>query len=333
MLELTLGRRADGQAITTAGRENPHIFVDGISGAGKSFKLKRLAEDAVCQRAQVIAFDYTGDFAAYMPPEGLPLRRMDVSSEELQINPLSPASGAPASVRGQRLVNLLLAGYRLGTRACVDLMDAAVQYLESGPEIPTVSGLVEYIEQVCPMTRGLASALEPLKGLSHLITSGPEEINVKLNLPGLLILEFRQVESAWMRQLMIELLLRVIWDSRTSTAAGNPNPLILLLDECQNLNWRKDGMPVRILREGRKFEIGGWFASQWVENECAKAALREAAVQMHFRQDQDAATKLARTLASNNREKRERYTRLIRSLPRGSFIVENPCCGICLGHM
>ena len=92
-------------------------------------------------------------------------------------------------------------------------------------------------------------------------------------------------------------------------------------------------MPVRILREGRKFEIGGWFASQWVENECAKAALREAAVQMHFRQDQDAATKLARTMASNNREKRERYTRLIRSLPRGSFIVENPCCGICLGHM
>ena len=58
MLELTLGRLSDGRAITTAGRENPHIFVDGISGAGKSFKLKRLAEDAVCQGAQVIAFDY-----------------------------------------------------------------------------------------------------------------------------------------------------------------------------------------------------------------------------------------------------------------------------------
>lgn len=332
MLELTLGRRADGQAITTAGRENPHIFVDGISGAGKSFELKRLAEDAVCQGAQVIAFDYTGDFAAYMPPEGLPLRRMDVSSEELQINPLSPASGTSALVRAQRLVNLLLAGYRLGNRACLDLLAATIQYLESGPEIPTVSGLVEYIEQVCPITRGFVSALEPLKGLSHLITSGPEEINVTLNVPGLLILEFRQVESAWMQQLMIELLLRVIWDSRTSTAAGNPNPLILLLDECQNLNWRKDGIPVRILREGRKFEIGGWFASQWVENKRAKAALREAAVQMHFRQDQDAATKLTRTMAFNNREKRERYARLIRSLRRGFFIVENPCGRICIGH-
>ena len=109
MLELTLGCRTDGRAITTAGRENPHIFADGISGAGKSFELKRLAEDAVCQGAQVIAFDYTGDFAAYMPPEGVLLRRMDVSSKELQINPLSPTSSAPASVQGQRLVNLLLA--------------------------------------------------------------------------------------------------------------------------------------------------------------------------------------------------------------------------------
>lgn len=332
MLELTLGRLSDGRAITTAGRENPHIFVDGISGAGKSFKLKRLAEDAVCQGAQVIAFDYTGDFAAYMPPEGVPLRRMDVSSKELQINPLSPTSSAPASVQGQRLVNLLLAEYRLGTRACVDLLDAAVQYLESGPEIPTVSGLVEYIERFCLITRGLTSALGPLKGLSHLITSGPEEINVNLNSPGLLILEFTQVEVSWMRQLMIELLLRVIWDSRASMIASHPNPLILLLDECQNLNWRKDGMPVRILREGRKFEIGGWFASQWVEHERAKAALREAAVQMHFRQDQNAAEKLARMMALNNREKRAQYTRLIRSLPRGSFIVENPCGGICIGH-
>ena len=91
-------------------------------------------------------------------------------------------------------------------------------------------------------------------------------------------------------------------------------------------------MPVRILREGRKFGIGGWFASQWVENERAKAALRQASVQMHFRQDQDAAAKLARTMSMNMPEKRERYTRLIRSLRKGTFITGNSCGGICVGH-
>ena len=332
-MELTLGYRVDGQAITTAGAENPHIFIDGISGSGKSFALKRLAEEAVRKGALVIAFDYTGDFAAYSPPDGVPCQRMDVIGEELRINPLSPASGAPALVRAQRLVHLLLAGYRLGNRACMDLLDAACQYLESCSGIPNIACLVEYIEENCPLTRGLESALEPLKGLSHLIISGPEEISIDLESPGLLILDFGQVEFGWMRQLMAELLLRVIWDSRTSAAGDARHPLVLLLDECQNLNWRQDGMPVRILREGRKFGIGGWFASQWVENERAKAALRQASVQMHFRQDPDAAAKLARTMSINVPEKREQYSRLIRSLREGAFITGNFCGGICVGRM
>lgn len=92
-------------------------------------------------------------------------------------------------------------------------------------------------------------------------------------------------------------------------------------------------MPVRILREGRKIGIGGWFASQWVENERAKAALRQASVQMHFRQDQDAAAKLARTMSMNMPDKREWYTQLIRSLRKGFFIIGNSCGGICVGHM
>ena len=154
-----------------------------------------------------------------------------------------------------------------------------------------------------------------------------------LDSPGLLILDFGQLEFGWMRQPMAELLLRVIWDNRISAAADAQCPLVLLLDECQNLNWRQDGMPVRILREGRKFEIGGWFASQWVENERAKAALRQASVQMHFRQDPDAAAKLARTMSMNVPETRERYMRLIRSLHKGSFITGNSCGGICVGHI
>ena len=332
-MELTLGYRGDGQAITTAGAENPHIFIDGISGSGKSFALKRLAEEAVRKGTLVIAFDYTGDFAAYSPPDGVPRQRMDVIGGELRINPLSPDSGMSALVRAQRLVHLLLAGYRLGNRACMDLLDAACQYLEFCSVVPNIACLVEYIEESCPLTRGLESALEPLKGLSHLITSGPEEISIDLDSPRLLILDFRQAESSWMRQLMAELLLRVIWDSRTSAAADARCPLVLLLDECQNLNWRQDGMPVRILREGRKFGIGGWFASQWVENERAKAALRQASVQMHFRQDQDAAAKLARTMSMNMPEKRKRYTRLIRSLRKGTFITGNSCGGICVGHI
>ena len=333
MMTLTLGYRSDGRVITTSGAENPHIFIDGISGSGKSFALKRLAEEAVHQGTLVIAFDYTGDYAEYLPSDALRCQRMDIIGGELRINPLSPTSGTLAVVRAQRLVNLLLAASRLGNQTCLDLSGAIIRYLESGPKTPNIIGLVEYIENAGSITKGMESALKRLKSLSYLITNGPEEINVNLNSPRLLIFEFTQVESDWIRRLMVEVLLRVIWDSRTSIPVNNPPPLVLLLDECQNLNWQRDGMPVRILREGRKFNIGGWFASQWVENERAKTALREASVQMHFRQDQDTATKLARTLAVRDLKKRERYVQLICSLRRGDFLTGNPRCGVYVGHI
>ena len=36
MLELTLGRLSDGRAITTAGRENPHILWTASAGPEKA---------------------------------------------------------------------------------------------------------------------------------------------------------------------------------------------------------------------------------------------------------------------------------------------------------
>lgn len=332
MIELTLGYRGDGQVITTAGAENPHIFIDGISGSGKSFALKRLAEQAVRQDTLVIAFDYTGDFAAYEPPKDLALRRMDVMGGELRINPLAPTPGASAFVRAQRLVNLLLAAYRLGNRACIDLHATTCRYLRTCTGTPDIAGLLEYVN-AGPLTKGLKEALEPLMGLSQLLISGPEGINIDLDSQGFLILDFKQAESSWMRKLLVEVLLRVIWDRRTSVVADVRRPLVLLLDECQHLNWSQDGMPVRILREGRKFEIGGWFSSQWVENEHAKAALRQAAVQMHFRQDKETALRLARLLTVNAPEKKERYAQFIRSLKRGGFLMGDSHGGICMGSV
>ena len=49
MMELTLGYRVDGQAITTAGAENPHIFIDGISGSGKSFAKVQILYTMYCR--------------------------------------------------------------------------------------------------------------------------------------------------------------------------------------------------------------------------------------------------------------------------------------------
>lgn len=314
-MEITLGTKLNGSFITSAGAGNPHMFVDGISGSGKSFALKRYAEQAARQGAKVIILDYTQDWADYEAAD-----RMDVV-DDVTANPLAAAGGASAFTRAQRLTNILLSVYRLGSRATVALNGAARSYLQETTELPDIAGLLHYIKSK-PLTRGLDAALEPLEALAQFLTSGTEHINIDLKEPGILILDFKQVESVQMRKLLVELLLRVLWDKKTAEQ-GSACPLVLLLDECQGLYWGENGMSVRILREGRKFGIAGWFASQWMSDAVARTALRQAAIQLHFRQDQNAANRLAKEFAAMTPRGPEAYARTLRRLSVGEFVTQD----------
>lgn len=329
-MEFVLGWQRDGRMITTSGAENPHVFMDGMSGSGKSFALKRLAEQAVRQGTLVIVFDYTGDWRDYQAPEGISPCYVDVMSSEMRLNPLAPTPGATNFMRAQRLLNLLLSAYRLGNRACIDLLNSTRLYLDRCPETPDIQGLIQFVMSR-PQTKGLEAALEPLKALALLLRSGPAPISLDLSRPGLLILGFAQLESAQLRKLLVEVLLRAIWDMTVASQSGPP--LIVLLDECQNLNWGKDSMAALILREGRKFGIGGWFATQWISNENAVHALQQAAVQLHFRQDRENAPALACALSGGNAERRNRYAAMLCAFRPGDFMSRDSSGHVRLGHV
>ena len=324
-MEIRLGTKLNGSCITSAGVGNPHMFVDGISGSGKSFALRHYAEQAARQGARVIILDYTRDWANYEAAD-----RMDVV-DDVTANPLAAVGGASAFTRAQRLTNILLSVYRLGSRATVALNGAARSYLEETAEMPDIEGLLRYIRGR-PLTRGLDAVLEPLEVLAQFLTAGAEHINIDLGKPGLLVLDFKQVESVQMRKLLVELLLRVLWDKKAAEQEET-SPLVLLLDECQGLYWGESGMAVRILREGRKFGIGGWFASQWVSDPVARTALRQAATQLHFRQDQNAAKRLARELAAMTPRGPEAYARTLRRLAVGEFTTQDTGGAVHVGRV
>lgn len=324
-MKIKLGTNLNGSCITSAGGGNPHMFVDGISGSGKSFALRHYAEQAARQGARVVVLDYTHDWADYEAAD-----RMDVV-DDVTANPLAAVGGASAFTRAQRLTNILLAVYRLGSRATVALNGAARSYLEEMAETPDIEGLLRYIRGR-PLTRGLDAVLEPLEALAQFLTSGADHINIDLKKPGILILDFKQVESVQMRKLLVELLLRGLWDKKTAEQAGTC-PLVLLLDECQGLYWGESGMAVRILREGRKFGIGGWFASQWVSDAVARTALRQAATQLHFRQDAAAAKRLAVELAAVSGRGPEAYARTLRRLVVGDFITQDADGAVRIGRV
>ena len=132
------------------------------------------------------------------------------------------------------------------------------------------------------------------------------------------MLGFDQIVDNKLRALLVELILQTVWNQWTAAPASD-HPLILVLDECQNLPWGEGSMAVRILREGRKFGIGGWFASQWISNKTAVAALGQAALRANFRPEDVNIPALAKQLAQTNGTPAQ-WQGLLRRLKVGQFL-------------
>ena len=144
-------------------------------------------------------------------------------------------------------------------------------------------------------------------------------------MPGLCILDFNRVQGQQLRALLLEMVLQTIWSRRCT---GEPSgktavPLIVVLDECQGLAWSEGSAAVRLLREGRKYDVGGWFCSQWIRNETAVSALQQAALQAHFRPEDTRVTRLARRLCPDTRSEAEQCRHLLQSLRVGQFLCLN----------
>ena len=155
--------------------------------------------------------------------------------------------------------------------------------------------------------------------LSTLVHCGNAPISINLNQPGIVALGSDQILDNGIRTLLVELILQAVWNQWTSLEHSANHPLILVLDECQNLSWDEINMAVRVLREGRKFGIGGWFASQWISNRTAIAALGQAALQINFRPEDANILALAKRLAQAEGTASQ-WQELIRKLKIGQFL-------------
>jgi len=321
-LTLRLGKTPSGTQVFLKDADNPHIFISGQSGSGKSFAIKRWIQQAVRQGATCVAFDYTGDFREYIPPDGIPVERVDVTSPSFTLNPLVALADESSDVRAQYLLSALHSVFQLGSRGSLALRNATRKYLALGDR-PSLDGLLEFIRAQKKSGTGLSAALDPLELLASMVHSGDSPISLELTRPRLVVLDFRYVIDPLLQRAMVELILRAIWDQRTSSHVADIPPLELILDECQNLLWGQNSMAIRILREGRKYNIGGWFATQWIGSKNAIEALGQAALRAYFRPDDQNVRQLAKQLCPANGADLAMVQKLISSLKRGQFLRKN----------
>ena len=313
-LNLSPGHTPSGRIIVWPDAYNPHIYISGRSGTGKSYLLKKLAIQAVEQGSIVLVMDYTGDFQDYSPPESLCFQRIDVSSADFNLNPLVGLPGQSPDLLAQQLLVAIHSVFRMGATATLSLRRVTTAYLTSDKN-PTVEGLLTFIAQLKEPDRGVKSAKEYLELLAGMVRCGTCPLSLDLERAGLIVLDYSQIIDPSLCKLLVELILQAIWTTHTPKQP----PLILILDEAQQLNWGAGSMSVRILREGRKLGIAGWFSSQWLDHKNAVPALGQAAKQIYFRPDGQYVHKLAKSICDRKSDI-SKCQECLQRLRRGQFL-------------
>lgn len=130
------------------------------------------------------------------------------------------------------------------------------------------------------------------------------------------VIQFEGFEQDTIKKVMTEFILWDLWYFAQSNTAARPLPIIL--DEAQNLNFKAGSPSDKILREGRKFGMSVWFATQTFSNFQKEelVVLENAATSIFFKPSESELKLVADKLDM------KKNTDPLRMLKKGECIVQ-----------
>ena len=122
--------------------------------------------------------------------------------------------------------------------------------------------------------------------------------------------------------LLTELMLWDIWSFCTKTG-DETKPFILVMDEAQNLDHGEKSPSAKILTEGRKFGISGWYATQFMKPQLSDdeiQRLQQSGQKLYFCPPDDGVDTVAKNLDTTPQGKKDWAARL-KKLRKGECVT------------
>ena len=315
-LNLFLGQRRDGRDIFWTNTENAHISILGQSGTGKTYLISRLAKEACRQGFDVVIPDYSNSFLQMQDPCVL---HTDV--REISLDILLNSKGRDAEAHAEELVSSVMLFCKIGTAKQNTIRQLTVSFLQENNTDETVPELISY----CEKQLAVSSEAEIIRDYLGLLvpTSTDAYSHTSIRQDGRIhVIQFPYWMGSDQRLHYSEMILAQVWNEQICPSTAS-KPVILVLDEAHRLHLGSRNMSTRILREGRKFGISGWFITQWADDAKMLSTLSQAALRIFFRPGAENVGALAKVLAHGNLKKALQYRPLIARMPVGSFFFFN----------
>lgn len=324
-MKLRLGKMSMGTALEYSTKGNAHVFMSGKSGYGKSWEMRLLVKQIPEQHGRTIILDFSGDFQKPYPEQEWDPKKaeiIDVRSGDFGLNPFVRKEGETADDVADRVMDMLESGLKLTPSQWAYVRDIIAEGLESG-SIASIADIIERIKMDAN-EYGVAQRLLPkVRSLGRLLPKGGKKIDWRVDEPGITIVDLSKIRDRTARAILTEMILSTICDLRMAGEPGDKNPLVIALDECQHLRFNEHDQEVRILREGRKYGVSGWFATQWIHDKTALAALGQADLHLYFKPAEDDLHKTAMKLANGDRKQVVDCEKRLAGLKVGQFLYRN----------
>lgn len=196
-----------------------------------------------------------------------------------------------------------------------------MDYMNGGAQNLSFTGLVNQIEEDEKLAKKMASALLCLTDICELLPPRHKSFQWNLEKPGITLISFASMQNESAQSLAVQMLLFELWSLKVNSLKDSC-PVVVVCDECQRLDFSKNSINVRLLREGRKYGLFGWYASQFITDELATNALDQVGLRAYFHPGQRRIKPLAKLISNGEREMRE-CADLIRTLKTGQFIYQD----------
>lgn len=282
---------------------NRHMVIGGRSGQGKTYfiqsMLKQLSESG--QSALVIDYSASYTFSqldpVFLNSLGDKIQQRIVYNEGLPINPFicreKNISGTPMKEKvvdiASRVQGVFSSVYKdFGPQQESAIYRAAKRCLEMYGDKANMTLLLETLQELPNVTPSVVSSVT--SKLALFVDLNPFNVEDSFSWDDyfkqdgvITIIQFEGFEQDDVKKLMTEFLLWDLWYYSLNGSDNSPIPVVL--DEAQNLDFGSGTPSDKILREGRKFGISVWFATQTFSNfnQAELTTLENAATSVFFK--------------------------------------------------
>lgn len=285
---------------------NNHILISGISGSGKSYRIKEIEQSIVKNRGTVVELDINGTYAVAdsvisAKEDGLNLTLLDIDQleqgKEARSNLIGYITGAicPKELRGacQQAAVREAIEYALLHRAD---FSSDMKAIAAGLKVQKTQAAIGAYNHLYEIFEG-----------DYFRNSHKSIIPGKLN-----VISLQGINPRTQRRI-IEIFLSIFW--RNIRMHGQMNTeWTLVIDEFQNLDLGEKTVLFQMLTESRKYNVSLILATQTLSvfTSKQKAVLSQAAIQLFFRQTKNDVRQAASWIDTVKKEEWEKQLKRLR---------------------